>query len=97
MPTIAQVTEHFDALEDAAAEARRTGSRARSALREQCHGACKSDMEQWASYARAVAMKDPGRAPQIIASSGFDERAPTTRRKGDFEVTFPRSGWPTRG
>ena len=49
-------------------------------------------MEQWATYARATALANPARAKEILASSGFLERAPSTRKKGDFQVTFPAPG-----
>jgi len=90
-PTIADVTSHFAALATADGQATNNEPGAIE-LRDQCYETCENDMEQWALYARTTALQNPARGAQILQSSGFDEKKPSGRRKGDFEVTFPSVG-----
>ena len=90
-PTIAQVTTDFGALTAADVDATNMVPGALE-LRQQCFETCQNDMERWAVFARTVALQNPARGPQILQSSGFDEKKPTTRRKGDVEVIFPSPG-----
>jgi hypothetical protein len=90
-PTVAQVTTDFGNLATAEGQAK---NKVPGAIekREELYGTCKTDMELWAAFAHGVAMANPGRAAQIVASSGFGERKQVVQKNRRPRVAFPEPG-----
>jgi hypothetical protein len=90
-PAVAQVTTDFANLGAVEAQVKKKVPGAIE-QREQLYGTCKTDMELWAAFAHGVAAANPTRAAQILQSSGFAEKKPTTPKKRRPRADFPAPG-----